>query len=422
MTRRFRAVLAGLFGDRAGLFRDRAGSVLVYAAIAAPVLMGAAALSIDIGLWYANKRLAQSAADSAAMAGSLEIVRSGGDANQILAVVVADAANNGFSAARGDTITVNYPPISGDNVGSTDAVEVIVSRPGQRLLSQVLFDGEVDIAARAVAAAGINDSCVWVLNPTSSSSLTVTGTAQVQLNCGILVNSVSTSGLFQSGSGCIEASVIKVVGGYTAACADPPPLAGVTAFEDPLVALPAPAYGACDFAANITVNAGPPQTLTPGTYCGRITVNANATLNFDPGLYVLNGAALSVSGQGTVTGSDVSFYLTQNSGVPDAITISGGATVTLSADDGGPLPGILFYHDRDSIGNVTHRFTGGSDMELSGVLYFPSQSIRFSGGSDLNDSRAMIIADTVEFSGSSVVDLDDVTTTNPLLAEATLLE
>ncbi len=415
MIRRFRAVLARLFVDNTG-------SVLVYAAIAAPVLLGAAALSVDIGMWYANKRLAQSAADSAALAGSLEIIRSGGDASQISAVVISDAANNGFTVGGGDTITVNYPPISGDNVGSTVAVEVIVSRPGQRLLSQVLFDGEIDIAARAVAAAEINDSCVWALNPTSSNALTVTGTARVQLNCGILVNSVSTSGLFQNGNGCIEASVIKVVGGYTAACADPAPQAGVTAFEDPLAALPAPAYGACDFSANITVNGGDTQTLTPGTYCGKIKVSANATLEFDPGLYVLDGAGLDVSGQGTVTGSDVSFYLTQNSGVADAITISGGATVTLSADDGGPLPGILFYHDRDSTGNVTHRFTGGSNMELSGVLYFPSQSISFSGGSDLNDSQAMIIADIVAFTGNSVVDLDNVTTTNPLLAQATLLE
>ena len=244
----------------------------------------------------------------------------------------------------------------------------------------------------------------------------------MQLNCGILINSVSTSGLFQSGTGCLQASVIKVVGGYSAACTNPNPQAGVTAFEDPLLTLPAPIYGACDYTANITVNSSNPQRLTPGTYCGKIRVSANATLSFDPGLYILNGAGLDVSGQGTVTGSDVSFYLTQNSGVPDAITISGGATVTLSADAGGPLPGILFYHDRGSTGNVTHRFTGGSNMELSGVLYFPSQTINFSGGSNLNDSQAMIIADTVAFTGSTVVDLDNVTTTNPLLAQATLLE
>ncbi len=415
MTRRFRGFLARLL-------RDRTGGVLVYAAVAAPVLMGAAALSVDIGLWYANKRLAQSAADSAALAGSLEIVRSGGDASRISAIVLSDAATNGFTTGRGDTITVNYPPSSGPNAGSTVAVEVIVVRPGQRLLSQVLFSGDTNIVARAVAMADINNSCVWALNASSPRSFKVTGGAQVQLNCGILVNSASASGLFQSGAGCIQASVIKVVGGYTVACADPSPLAGVNAFPDPLAALPAPDYGACDSSANITVNRGQTQTLTPGTYCGKIRVSANATLEFDPGLYVLDGAGLDVSGQGIVTGSDVSFYLTQNSGVPDAITISGGATVTLSADAGGPLPGILFYHDRGSTGNVTHRFTGGSNMELSGVLYFPSQAIHFSGGSNLTDSQAMIIADTVEFTGSTMVDFDDVTTTNPLLAQATLLE
>jgi hypothetical protein len=102
--------------------------------------------------------------------------------------------------------------------------------------------------------------------------------------------------------------------------------------------------------------------------------------------------------------------------------ISGRLACRLSADPGGPLPGILFYHDRAATGYITHRFTGGSTMDLSGVLYFPSQTVRFSGGSDLSNSTTMIIADTVVFSGNSVVDLDSVTTTNPLLAQATLLE
>lgn len=404
------------------LLRDSFGGVFIYAAIAAPVVIGTAALSVDIGLWYATKRLAQSAADSAALAGSLEIIRSGGNANQIAATVINDVANNGFTAADGDTITVNYPPSSGPSTGSTAAVEVIVSRPGEHLLSQVVFGGDTNIAARAVATADINDSCVWALNPASASAMAVSGGAQVQLNCGVLVKSTDSSGLVQHGSGCLQASAIKVVGGYSADCAAPVPLTGVTAFEDPLASMPAPFYGPCDYSGNITVNTGATQTLTPGTYCGKIRVSANATINFDPGLYVLNGAGLDVSGQGTVTGTDVTFYLTQNSGVSDSITISGGATVALSADPGGPLPGILFYHDRAATGNITHRFTGGSTMDLSGVLYFPSQTVRFSGGSDLSNSSTMIIADTVVFSGNSVVDLDSITTTNPLLAQATLLE
>ncbi len=404
------------------LRHDRSGGVLVYVALAAPIIIGAAALSVDLGLWYANKRLAQSAADSAALAGSLEIVRSGGDAAQISVAVTADALNNGFTSGGGDSITVNYPPSSGPSTGSTTAVEVIVSRPGDRLLSQVVFGGNTSIVARAVATADINDSCVWALNPSSPSALRVSGGAVVELNCGILVRSTNNNGLFQNGSGCLEASVIKVAGNYSAACVTPTPLTGATTFPDPLASLQPPSYGGCDYTANITVNSSSPQTLTPGTYCGKIRVNANATLTFDPGLYVLDGAGLDVSGQGTVNGTDVSFYLTQNSGVPDSITISGGATVTLTADPYGPLPGILFYHDRAATGNATHRFTGGSHMNLSGVLYFPSTSVDFSGGSSLADSQAILIADTVEFSGNSSVDLVSVTTTNPLLAQATLLE
>ena len=46
------------------LWRDRSGGLLIYAAIAAPVMIGAAGLSVDIGLWYANKRLAQSAVEN----------------------------------------------------------------------------------------------------------------------------------------------------------------------------------------------------------------------------------------------------------------------------------------------------------------------------------------------------------------------
>ena len=89
------------------LWRDRAGGVFVYAAIAAPVMIGAAGLSVDIGLWYPNKRLVQSAVDSAALAGALEYRRSNGVTASIVSVVNADALINGFSAANGDLIDVD---------------------------------------------------------------------------------------------------------------------------------------------------------------------------------------------------------------------------------------------------------------------------------------------------------------------------
>ncbi|MEE8507199.1 MAG: hypothetical protein V3S40_13385 [Kiloniellales bacterium] len=165
------------------------------------------------------------------------------------------------------------------------------------------------------------------------------------------------------------------------------------------------------------------QTLSPGTYCGTIRVTGNASLTFEAGLFVLNGAALVFNGQATVSGVDVSFYLTENSGMSDNITISGGANVSLSAPSDGPLPGVLFYQDRAAPSNVTHRFTGNAEMDFDGVMYFPNQAVQFSGNSELEDSEAVIIADTVSFTGNTEVELEtEPDPANPLLAEASLVE
>ncbi len=128
-------------------------------------------------------------------------------------------------------------------------------------------------------------------------------------------------------------------------------------------------------------------------------------------------------GQATVSGVDVSFYLTENSGMNANITVSGGANVSLSAPSDGPLPGVLFYQDRDAPSNVTHRFTGNAEMDFDGVLYFPNQALQFSGNSELEDSEALIIADTIDFTGNTEVELETAPDpANPLLAEASLVE
>ena len=111
----------------AKLIGDRSGGVFVYFAIAAPVLIGLAGASIDIGLWYANKRLVQSAVDSAALAGALEVLRSNDDDDAIVAAVNLDAANNGYSSGNGDTVTVD--------TSNSPQIEVIITRPTPGLLS-----------------------------------------------------------------------------------------------------------------------------------------------------------------------------------------------------------------------------------------------------------------------------------------------
>ncbi len=121
-------------------------------------MIGAAGLSVDIGLWYANKRLAQSAVDSAALAGALELRRSDGDTASIVSVVNADALINGFSAANGDTIVVD--------TSTSPRVAVTITRGVPALLSQLVFTETTNVQARAVARADINVACL----PPSASS------------------------------------------------------------------------------------------------------------------------------------------------------------------------------------------------------------------------------------------------------------
>ncbi|MEE8507200.1 MAG: pilus assembly protein TadG-related protein [Kiloniellales bacterium] len=228
----FRAVLTRLG-------RERGGGLMTYTAILIPVLLGFAGMSVDIGYWYANARLAQSAADSAAIAGSLEVVRSGGNEAQITAAALAQAVNSGFSPGYGDTVTVNIPPLSGPNAGRADFVEVVIVGSLNTFFSWIVFDEEPRVAARAVAKAGNTDTCVWALNPSISGAVNVSGSAEVELSCSVFVN--SSSGLTQSGSGCLEASKIKVGGNYSVDCSTPEPEARAFSTIDPLASLPPPA-------------------------------------------------------------------------------------------------------------------------------------------------------------------------------------
>ena len=253
--------------------KDRSGAVIVYVAVMAPVLTGLAGLAVDTGMWYAQSRHVQAASDSAAVAGALEVLRSDSNATAIIAAVQADLAFFGYSSPNGDTIAVYYPPVTGAYIGAMDKVEVVVSRPAFRTFSAVFLDQNPDVSARAVGVADINDTCVWSLNPTEPSSLSVSGTADVSLGCGIFVNSSDPgAALNESGSGCLTATKIKVVGGSSGDCLNPSPLSGATPIADPMASVQAPPYtpGLCDFPGNITVNGSDTVTLTPGTYCGTI--------------------------------------------------------------------------------------------------------------------------------------------------------
>ena len=67
-------------------------------AITLPVVVGAAGLGVEAGKWYMLKRQAQTAADTGAFAGALELAA--GTSGKATPAARKEAARNGFTARQ----------------------------------------------------------------------------------------------------------------------------------------------------------------------------------------------------------------------------------------------------------------------------------------------------------------------------------
>ena len=413
----------------AGTFRDlltsQHGAVALYVGLTMPVLLGGAGLAVDVGSWYQAKRTAQVAVDAAAYAAALDMARQGLSGTPDMTAVRA-AAND--AAARNGVpgpVTVNNPPLAGLAAGDGRAIEVILAEPAPLFFAGMFLDAAPQVQARAVAKAVVSDACVWSLHPSARGAFTVAGNANVDLACGVVVNSDhEEAALEQTGASCLRATSVTVRGEYSGKCVTPEPEVFAPSYGDPLSALEAPAIGACDHTSKLNLTGGT-QFLTPGVYCNDISISGGHVV-FQPGLYVLKGD-LQVSGNATLTNEEnwaggVTFYLTGSGGKYATVTIASGADVTLTPMTTGPLANVLFFQDPNAPSNGKNKFTGGSTMHLTGILYFPSQHVEFTGGSSMKDSSVLLVASTLTFTGTSHLNANYASSVLPGVHYARLVE
>lgn len=139
----------------AGRFRrDAAGTLIIMAAALLPVLLSAAALAVDIGSLYLERRQAQGAADLAAMAGAADIDRAE-------AAVTATLKANGIEQTTALTIVkgqyqpdVSLQPTQRFRPGVTpyNAVRVELTKPGRLFFANAFRVTPVQLGVKAVAA------------------------------------------------------------------------------------------------------------------------------------------------------------------------------------------------------------------------------------------------------------------------------
>lgn len=132
---------------------EDSGAIAVLFALSLVVLIGLAALAVDVGYWYASKRQLQTAADAAALAGAQDLAK--GKTNAEIWASADDYAHRNFNTPLASARCSVVPPSPGgySDIGD-DFVKVTVSTNASAFLSRVLNRGSTLIQAQSIARVG----------------------------------------------------------------------------------------------------------------------------------------------------------------------------------------------------------------------------------------------------------------------------
>jgi hypothetical protein len=246
--------------------------------------------------------------------------------------------------------------------------------------------------------AGSGGGCVLALDTTASKAITLSGSANLQApSCTVAANSNNSDAIDMSGSAQLMVACTATVGGQNTTsgltlktCTKP--TMGASATPDPYASLAAPTSPTLQPCLNAPGSY--PATLSHGYYCHGL--NVNGATNFQPGTYYVKGN-LAFQGSSTVTGSNVTFFIDRSG----TTAISDSANVTLSAPTSGPYAGVLFFGDRAGNTASNNNISGSSASLLIGTIYYPTQNVTFSGGSNTPSACLEIIGDKITISGTA---------------------
>ncbi len=386
---------------KTNIIHSNDGGLTILWAFMLPVIIGFIGIGVETSLWYSQKGDLQSATDAASIVTAYAI----GSGANLNTAATNEMARNGYGANAHLTLTVNHPPLTGAYTGNSNAVEVIVSEPENALFSAVLGLAQVNLKTRAVSLftpSTNGGGCVMALNQLQIDTIDINGNVTLNMpGCTMIDNSNASSAVYIGGSSTVTVNNVYTAGGISVNgnAVLNHTISNVTSgseVPDPFSGLPMPSIGSC---AQNNFSAGSGNTtMIPGVYCGNTKFNAQSNVTMTSGTYIINGGSFSIDGQAAVSGSGVTIILTNNA----TITVNGGANVTLSAPTSGTYAGILFYGDRASANN-NNDFTGGATMNLTGIIYMPSETVNFNGNATTGGTCTRIVSYAVNFKGTSYI-------------------
>jgi hypothetical protein len=202
-------------------FSSEKGQALILIALAAVVLFSFAALAIDGSMVFSDRRQAQNAADTAAMAAALAKLRG----QSFVSAATNRTTSNGYDGnGITNVVDVYNPPMDGPYAGNNEYIQVKITSYVKTYFARVIGRSEMMNRVEAVAHAvpGYSNSmfggsAIVGLDPSGCKSVFFNGNANMTLTgSGIYVNSNCFPNAFynqSSSPGILTTPCLQTVGG-----------------------------------------------------------------------------------------------------------------------------------------------------------------------------------------------------------------
>ena len=442
------------------------GQALIIITFAIIGLVGITGLAIDGGMAFSDRRHAQNAADTAALAGALakihaQVTMSEADARAPMRVAALDrAADNGYD----DNLVTNTVEVytcdevdlgaacAAPYAGDSNYVQVVITSHVNTFFAKVIGIPQVHNRVQAIALADDDDTgplfdgrSIVALNPDcpSQGSLIVSGDSLITINGGGLWANADESCAFKCTSTSVsveipDGGISSPAGSFdsvSAHCQDELTDDGITYSDDQipyppeLPNLPEPAE--CNSAILPTVTSGiwndpihglvATSFLTPGYYGtfppkkDSLGNNLQNHIYLQPGVYCVDTVLKLVTTQLHLYGEDVTIWIRPGNG----FTINGGI-VQLFAPNSGDYAGYLIIVEPDYSGSVTACTLEGNALnEYVGAIYAPHCDVTINGTSDTppDGIDSQIIGYNVTLNGTANLTINYDDDNNPAIVD-----
>lgn len=404
------------------------------------VLVMFVGLVVDTGYLALARQQMQTVADASALSGAYTVktnavasrmyARNIGGMNYAAGVYV-DLQLNGSNDPLGDIVIGKYdrttatftPTMVRPNAIQTNPRRTnahVVNNPVDLIFGDIMGNPQQEVAAMAIAKMqGGLGTGVIVLNEEVACAFDIRGTpSDFEVNNGVIyVNSDNPEAVCHSGQPTIDTSEIYVVGG-TDRNYEQVDLTGEIIFTDeivpdPLANLPDPFYDVTDDGVEINNSQA---TWSPGYYSEGLTLN-NGEIHLEPGVYILDGAGLNITGGDFYAPGCIFFIIDSTPGdpKPSSVDITGNGIIRMGQPDTAiysyPVSpditpyaeaGVTIFQARDNTNDS--RILGTADTDLGGTIYMPKNHIEIGGTSD--NIATGLIADTVELHGNGLMTIN----------------